>query len=231
MSVYALYVIKIQQIPGFLDNKRIAKSTKWNLDHLLMEMPLTVQNPMKNSKNKYGHIACFIGRLKPNKGVADLIYSWKLVIKSIPDAKLYIIGADVSRGEYQKLINKLNINNSIKITGYLLESDKNHIISMSSLSVFPSYEEGWSLAVMESINSGLLPILYDIPAYDYICNDEVKVTPGNIDKLSNKIVYFFENQEKAEVIVKKLQICNKKYSKDYVFDLWFNQILEKFNLI
>ena len=230
MSVFALFIIKTSQIPVFLDNKRIAASTGWRLDHLLMEMPLTVNTPMKNPNNKYNQIACFIGRLNPNKGIADLIYSWKLVNKSIPDAKLYIIGGNVPKDKYQKLVNKLNMNNTIKITGYLSESDKNQIIAMSSLFVFPSYEEGWSLAVMEAINSGLLPILYDIPAYDYVCNDKIKVPPGNIRELSTKIVYFLNNPEKVANTVRVLQMCNKKYSEDYVFDVWFNQIKEKFNL-
>ena len=230
MSVFALFIIKTSQIPVFLDNKRIAASTGWRLDHLLMEMPLTVNIPIKNPNNKYNQIACFIGRLNPNKGITDLIYSWRLVNRSIPDAKLYIIGGNVAKDKYQKLLNRLNMNNTIKITGYLSESEKNQIISMSSLFVFPSYEEGWSLAVMEAINYGLLPILYDIPAYYYVCNDKIKVPPGNIKELSTKIVYFLNNPEKVANTVRILQMCSKKYSEDYVFDVWFNQIKEKFNL-
>jgi len=231
ISIFALFVIKTQELPVFLDNKRIAKSTGWNLHNLLMEMPLTVHNVMKIPENKRGHIACFIGRLNPNKGISDLIHSWKTVNQNVSDAILYMIGNDLGNGKYQKLIKNLNLENVIKITGYLQEEEKNQIISKASLFIFPSFEEGWSLAVMEAINSGLLPILYDIPAYDYVCNEEIKLPPGNIQKLSNKIVYFFENPEKAKMIVKELQICNKKYSKEYVFDLWLGQILEQFNLI
>ena len=231
ISIFALYVIKTQEIPTFLYNKRIATSTGWNLGNLIMEMPATVENVIKTSENKNGHIACFIGRLNPNKGIADLIYSWKLVNKSIPDAMLYLMGGDLGNGKYQKLINLLNLSDTIKITGYLLGEEKNKIMSMASLLVFPSYEEGWSLAVMESINSGLLPILYDIPAYDYVCNSEIKIPPGNIKEFSNKIVYFFENPDKIKSIVKELQICNKKYSNEYVYNVWLNQIMEKFNSI
>lgn len=230
ISIFALYVIKTHNIPIFLDNKRIAKSTGWRLNNLLMEMPLAVENSTIIPTNKDKFIACFIGRLSKNKGIIDLIYSWKLVNKNIPEAMLYIIGSDLGYGKYQKLINKFNLNKTVKITGYLNEKDKNEIISRSTLFVFPSYEEGWSLSVMESINSGLLPIIYRIPAYDYVCDNEIKIRPGNIKELSNKIIYFFTNAAKTKNIILKLQNCNEKYSKDYVFNIWFNQIKDKFHL-
>ena len=100
----------------------------------------------------------------------------------------------------------------------------------SKLFVFPSYEEGWSLAVMEAINSGLLPIIYNIPAYDYVCNSDIKVKPGDIKTFANKIIYFFHNQEKTNDIILQLQECNKKYSMEYVYNMWINQIDKKFNL-
>ena len=105
ISILALFVIKTQQIPVFMDNKRIAKSTGWNLHNLLMEIPLTVSNVIKPPENKHGHIACFIGRFNPNKGIVDLIHSWKAVYQNIPNAILYMIGNDLGNGKYQKLIN------------------------------------------------------------------------------------------------------------------------------
>ena len=230
ISIFALYIIKTQNIPVFLDNKRIAEKTGWNLNNLLMEMPLSTDNQIMPLKNKNGFVACFIGRLNRNKGIIDLILSWAYVIKIIASAKLYLIGKDYGNKKYQKLIDKLNLTDSIIITGFLDTNNKNEIMSKSRLFVFPSYEEGWSLAVMEAINSGLLPIVYNIPAYDYVCNSDIKVKPGDIKTFANTIIYFFHNQEKANDLILQLQECNKKYSMEYVYNIWINQINKKFNL-
>ena len=228
--ITALYTIKTQNIPLFLDNKRIAKETGWNLNNLLMEMPSTTENKIMPLKNKNGFIACFIGRLARNKGIVDIILSWVYVTKTIPSAKLYIVGQDYGNRKYQKLIDKLNLIDSIILTGFLDQDNKNEIMSKSKLFVFPSYEEGWSLAVMEAINSGLLPIIYNIPAYDYVCNTDIKVKPGDIKNFANKIIYFFQNQEKMNNIILRLQECNKTYSMEYVYSTWINQINKKFKL-
>ena len=98
------------------------------------------------------------------------------------------------------------------------------------LFVFPSYEEGWSLAVMEAINFGLLPILYDIPAYDYVCDDKIKVKPGNVKEFSKKIIYYFNNPEETIKTISKLQECNKKYTLEYVTQTFLNQIKDRFNI-
>ena len=230
ISIFALYTIKTQNIPLFLDNKRIAKETGWNLNNLLMEMPSTTENKIMPLKNKNGFIACFIGRLARNKGIVDIILSWVYVTKTIPSAKLYIVGQDYGNRKYQKLIDKLNLIDSIILTGFLDQDNKNEIMSKSKLFVFPSYEEGWSLAVMEAINSGLLPIIYNIPAYDYVCNTDIKVKPGDIKNFANKIIYFFQNQEKMNNIILRLQECNKTYSMEYVYSTWINQINKKFKL-
>ena len=228
ISIFALYIIKTQSIPVFLDNKRIAKETGWNLNNLLMEMPLSTESNIMPLKNKNGFVACFIGRPTKNKGIIDLILSWMYVIKSIPSAQLYIIGNDSGNKKYHKLIDKFNLTGSIIITGFLDKNDKNEIMSRSKLFVFPSYEEGWSLAVMEAINSGLLPIIYNIPAYDYVCNSDIKVKPGDIKNFANKIIYFFQNEVKTNDLILQLQECNKKYSTEYVYNIWINQIYEKF---
>ena len=77
---------------------------------------------------------------------------------------------------------------------------------------------------MEAIDSGLLPILYNIPAYDYVCSNDIKLKPGDITLLAAKIIYFLENVSERQKIVRRLQVCNGKYSVEYVFNRWIRQI-------
>ncbi len=230
ISIFALVIVKFDNIPVILDNKRIAKWTGWNINEkLIIEKLSFTDYEIINPGNREGHFAVFVGRLFKNKGIKDLILAWKYVIEEIPDAKLYIIGND-RNNKYHKLILKSKLNNSIIITGFINEYDKKNILRKAKLFVFPSYEEGWGLAVMEAINFGLLPILYDIPAYDYVCDDKIKVKPGNVKELSKKIVYYFNNPEETIKTISKLQECNKKYTPEYVTQTFLNQIKDRFDI-
>ncbi len=230
ISIFALVIVKFDNIPVILDNKRIAKWTGWNINEkLLIEKLSFTDYEIINPRNREGHFAVFVGRIVKNKGIKDLILAWKYVIEKIPDAKLYIIGND-RNNKYHKLILKSKLNNSIIITGFINEYDKKNILRKAQLFVFPSYEEGWGLAVMEAINFGLLPILYDIPAYDYVCDDKIKVKPGNVKEFSKKIIYYFNNPEETIKTISKLQECNKKYTLEYVTQTFLNQIKDRFNI-
>ena len=230
INIFALATVKIFNIPVFLDNAKIASSSGWNLKGLLMEMPSSIDQFMTVKSCSGKHDACFVGRLRSNKGISDLIHCWKLVTKSIQDAHLTLIGSDTSGGKYQKMIDRLGLSSKIEITGYLSHTEKEKRMNQCTIFPFPSYEEGWSLAVMEAIDRGLLPILYDIPAYDYVCSDEIKIKAGKITAFSTKIIFYFINSEERQKLVRKLQECNTKYSEEYVFKLWLRQIKDRFNI-
>jgi glycosyltransferase involved in cell wall biosynthesis len=229
ISINALLFIKIQNVPLFLDNKRIATTTGWKLKGNLLEMPLSLPNnhvmkPRDNSK-----CVCYIGRLSKNKGIADLIKAWKIVIGAVPESRLFLIGTDHGKGKYQRMIIKYNLVNSVVLKGFVGNDEKNEIMEKSSMLAFPSYEEGWGLAVMEALDAGLLPILYDLPAYDYVCSQKVKIRPGNVKKFAETMIYYLRNDEERIDLTKQLQKCISKYSLEYVTTQWVEQIDKVFN--
>lgn len=230
LSVFSLVLVKLLKVPVFLDNLRIADESGWRLDNILMEMPITLKQFIKLEPRAEKFQACYLGRLRDNKGIRDLIQAWRIVVKELPSAHLTLIGNDQSQGKYGKLIEKVGLTDNIRIAGYLRDEEKNNIINNCSLFPFPSYEEGWSLSVMEAIDRGVLPILYDIPAYDYICNSKLKVSPGKVSKFAERIIYFFQHSEERKEIILRLQSCISKYSQDFVLDNWLDQINAHYDL-
>lgn len=223
-SLNALLFLKLAQIPFFLDNKRIAFELGWKFDKNLMEMPLALSAYSRKKAIGGKKYACFVGRLAKNKGVMDLIKAWNIVNKQIPDALLYIIGKDLGNGKFQKLIRKYSLQNSIIITDFLEEQAKQNMINDCSLLIFPSYEEGWGLAVMEAIDMGLLPIIYDLPAYDYICSNENKVKISDVRDMASKVAYYFIHEDERLILVEKLQECISSYTINRVTDVWLKQV-------
>jgi hypothetical protein len=95
--------------------------------------------------------------------------------------------------------------------------------------MFPSYEEGWALAVMEAIDMGLLPVIYELPAYDYICADSIKVKISDIQSLASKTVYYLTHQKERLDQVERLQHCISSYTMDRVTEVWINQVNNYFS--
>jgi glycosyltransferase involved in cell wall biosynthesis len=146
--------------------------------------------------------ACFCGRLVKRKGIYDLIEIWKLVTLRYPKSKLAIVG---DGPEYKNLSVKLkesNLKENIQLMGFVSEHEKYLTMKKSKVFIFPSYEEGWGIAVAEAIACGLDVVLYDIGTYKIFEKHIIMVEKGNTRKMA-KIV--------TELIVK--QISNNTHDR------------------
>ncbi|EQD71146.1 glycosyl transferase group 1, partial [mine drainage metagenome] len=76
--------------------------------------------------------------------------------------------SDSIERRFRSAVAKEGLTGAITLFGHLSEEAKQDLLSASKLFVFPSYEEGWSLAVMEAAAYGCVPVVYDLPAYDYL---------------------------------------------------------------
>lgn len=229
ISLNALVFIKMANIPFFINNNRIAHELGWKFAQNQLEMPLALPSYVRRRPKRTKQYACFVGRLAKNKGITDLIHAWELISKKVPEAVLHIIGTDLGNGKYQRMINKYKLNDSIIINGFLDSETKEKILKECAILIFPSYEEGWALAVMEAIDTGLLPIIYDLPAYDYICVDSIKVKISDISGLASKAVYYFTHMDERLALVERLQECVSSYTMDRVTDLWIKQVNNYFS--
>jgi glycosyltransferase involved in cell wall biosynthesis len=147
-------------------------------------------NPTDNVR----YDGCFCGHLGKTKGVYDLIKIWKLVTIHHPQSILVIVG---DGSEYKSLSNKIkemNLVDNIKLMGYVSEREKFLIMKRSKVFVFPSYEEGWGIAVTEAIACGLDVVLYDIGAYKAISKHAILVEKANTNKMAEVVINLIERE-------------------------------------
>ncbi len=224
ISVLALISAKLFDIPVFLDNKRIAKSTGWNIDKLYEFYSALEHYDLKDCRKTKNIV--FVGRLSHNKGTIDLIKAFALVTKVIPEARLFMVGSNFLKSETERMIKKYSLRDKIIFTGYLDDQLKDAILDEASVMLFPSYEEGWALAVMEALDRGILPITYNLPAYDYLGKEAVKAKPGNIKELSSLTIYYLNNEKERCRKVKEMQRSISSYTIDFVAKHWLNCIYQ-----
>ena len=221
----SLSLVKIFNLAIAIDNYNIMQYSHFNFHGQIFESPsFFPQNYILNQsfnikdKDEIEYDACYVGRIEEGKGLKDLIRCWDYVLKALPSAKIVIIGNLKTKfGEkVLKLIKKKKLDENIILTGFISDAEKRRFMKRSKLFVFPSYEEGWSIALMESIILGLVPVLYNLPAYDYLSNFPYKVKIGDYINLGKTIVKLLQlDEEELNSLNKNLKSQILKFTLQY----------------
>lgn len=99
-------------------------------------------------------IALFLGVVRPEKGVYELLAAWQQVLARLPDARLVIAGS----GELDRagaLARELGIAGSIDFPGWIGAEEKARLLAKASVLVLPSHFEALPMAVLEGMAAGL----------------------------------------------------------------------------
>jgi len=205
-------------------SKEIKKNLykRWNIDKKSIELVYNgvdsqtytkYNKPFKEIKEKYNisnKYILFVGQLHKRKGVADLLKS----IKNI-DYPCVIVGGGPERGNLEKLIKKLELNN-VTLTGAIPRDDLISLYLEADLYVLPSTAEALPLTILEAMSSGLPIISTTVGAIPEIIENEKNgflIEPHDINALKQAIKKLINNPSLARKIG-----CNNR-----------NKILNKFD--
>lgn len=214
VSLLALTLSKLAGMLPCVDQPRTLNTTGWRFATGVMQNRNFVESGtgpsliVQRVASRDQPMACFIGTIAPNKGVIDLLEAWGSVSQLLPAARLKIAGKSHSPGFSRKVERKLTslgVSPSVEVLGYIDSLTKKQILDSSKVFVFPSYEEGWSLSVMEAVLHGALPVTYDLPAYDYLGDAKVTVPIGDISRLAESIRMYLSHEEERRVRVTKIR--------------------------
>ncbi len=101
--------------------------------------------------------AVIIGRMnaaEDYKGHRELIEAWPLVLKSLPDAELWIVGAGDGESNLKSLASAGTASGKIRFFGAVSEEEKQDLLRQSRCLVLPSRGEGFGLVYLEAMRLG-----------------------------------------------------------------------------
>jgi glycosyltransferase involved in cell wall biosynthesis len=105
-----------------------------------------------------GPMTVFVGRISPEKGLADLVEAWKHVTKQIADARLTVVGEGPQAATLRTLAADQP---NIHWAGPTQQPQR--YLRAADLFVLPSYEEGVSIALLEAMAAAVPIVATDIP--------------------------------------------------------------------
>ncbi|BCU68775.1 glycosyltransferase family 4 protein [Stygiolobus caldivivus] len=172
------------------------------------------------TKNKEKYLV-FWARLYYLKGIFEIPYVMRNIVKRNNDVKLIIFGKffnDKEKEKFFKLVKKFNLEKNIEYLGFISDKEKYKIVSKAKALIYPSHIDSFSLVILESLALGTPIISYDLPG--------PKSVYGDLEAV--KFVEEFDVKAMAD---ETLNILNMK-DEDYlnlIYNEKLNKFLEKYN--
>ena len=166
----------------------------------------------------------FTGRLAEIKRIEDLITAINtLVIEytKYKNIRVILIGDGPQRSVLENKISEYHLSDNFIMQGYVDEDKKYGILNSSKIFVLPSEREGFSIATLEAMALGCVPIVSK-PHYDevfgvsHFVKDQVNglyYDVGDKDQLAKRINELLENSELIHKLSENALECSKQYSR------------------
>jgi len=119
-----------------------------------LEKTTIIPEELKSSRFKYYFI--YVGSLSHRKGIDILLKAYSKLGQN--EWGLILVGKDTTNGQYQEMVKKLNIENSVTFTGAIDFDRVNEYMSFADVFILPTRFDGWG-AVLNEATSLDMPII------------------------------------------------------------------------
>ncbi len=183
-------------------------------DRIHVQRPVVNVEQVRRASIRQDYQVLFIGRMVRSKGVYDLVEALKNV-----GVTAGLVGDGEERRSLTEYVERLGISDRVKIVGPLSFDEMYACLKGCELFVFPSYEEGYGIAIAEAIAANRPVLAYDLPHYGEVFNGSLITVPiGNVHMLSSKMSDFFENRiDKLGILekYKTVQLATKRSAAEF----------------
>lgn len=174
-------------------------------DKIETEGNFLLQDGIRKTYDKENY-AVFMGRLSSEKGLITLLKAFQKVNK----LKIKIVGKGKLEQELKRYIKK-NKMLQVEMVDFISGNERLELLGKAKFSIVPSQcYEHFPISVLESFAAGTAVIASKIGGLPEIVEDGkngLLFEPGNSEDLAEKIIYLYENPDKALEMGKYAHKC------------------------
>jgi len=150
-----------------------------------------------------------VGELNSNKNHESVIRALSKI--EFKQYKYFICGLGSKEDYLKKLIKQMNLQDNVFLIGY--RDDVISLMKECDAFVFPSFREGLSVALMESMATGKYVICSQIKGNEDLISSKSgeMFNPNNIEEIKRCLLHLFNNKNKCI----KSGLLNKEIIKKY----------------
>jgi glycosyltransferase involved in cell wall biosynthesis len=168
----------------------------------------------------------YLGRLKRYKSVHHILEALPLVLRSVPEARVVIMGKGDDEPRLRSLAAALGIESHVEFTGFVAESEKASALGAAHCMVNPSLKEGWGIINIEANAAGTPVISADSPGLrDSVRDGEsgLLYEYGNIEQLADRITRVLQDSRLRE----HLSHGAVEYARGFNWETSASQMIER----
>lgn len=161
------------------------------------------------------NICIFVGSLRPVKGAIYLIEAMKIIADKNTNTRLFIVGDGEERKYLENRSRDLNIDRYVNFVGQVPNEEVPWYMVSGDIFILPSLSEGFPVAVLEAMASGLPVISTNLGALHEFVKDGKNgflAEPKNPEQIADKILMLLEDDELRERMSKENKEVVKRYS-------------------
>ena len=146
----------------------------------------------------------FIGRLIYDKGIYEIVESFRRIANIYPNHDLIMIGEEIEKEKLTVKFKEAGILNRVNFTGIIPYNEIAYFMKASELLVFPSWAEGLPNVVMEAMAAGLPVVSSDAGGIPEVLINGVtglSVPVKNVEKLTEAIIKMIKDTELRETCI------------------------------
>lgn len=165
------------------ENDILEKTSNSNI--IILDNPIVIKEPNKIHLDKINIL--FMGRLGKRKGTYDILEAAKYI--NNPNVVINLYG-DGNINEFEKLVINNNLQDKVKVNGWISGNEKEDIFKISDVLILPSYNEGLPIAILEAISYGLPVISTPVGGIPEAVKDGINgflIQAGDVKTLAAKI--------------------------------------------
>ncbi len=180
-----------------------------------------------NLKNKF--IITYMGRIQKYKGLDQ-------VIKCLPEAKkikdVIFVAIGENADDKQRLTDiakSLGVEKNLVFTGRVNEEEKNALLELSEIFIFPSEQEAFGIAMLEAMAKGNAVISTKTEGGRFLIKSENGFLYNfqDVEDLKQKLL----NLIKKPSLMKKMQINNSKKAKNFTWKKVNKKLIDLYNSV
>lgn len=207
--------------------KVIANGSSNGIDCSHYDSSLFLDSEKKNLKESLGisekdFVYIFVGRLVGDKGINELVQSFKKLSANLDNVKLLLVGPFENNLDPLKAdtIEEIHTNRSIISVG--IQKDVRPYFATANALVFPSYREGFPNVVMQAGAMGLPSIVTNINGCNEIIiegENGLIIPMKNAELLYQAMIKILNEKDEYHIMSQKSRdLIVKRYEQKYVWE-------------
>jgi glycosyltransferase involved in cell wall biosynthesis len=157
-----------------------------------------------------GPVVGIVARLSDVKGHIYLIEAMKIVLNTLPNTQLLIVGEGKMKEELKNRVNSGGIQKNVFFIPAV--TDTKDVLQVMDLFIMPSLKEGLGLALMEAMALGLAVVGSDVGGIRSLIQDGINgllAKPADSQDIARAILELLQDNNKRDTLGKEAQnfIC------------------------